>query len=346
MTRFLFGGRPTLIDVARAASVSTATVDRVLNKRGTVKARTIAHVIAAAESIGYLEPASRSQHPARPALIDFILPGGSNNFMDILADRIVEAGNARATEATVHIHRIEGFVAEVLAETLLNLRDQTDGVAIIAIDHPLVREAIRNLASRNIPVLTLVSDISNVPRIGYVGVDNRAAGRLAGHIMGRFVGPGPGKVAVFAGSLSYRGHEEREMGFRHSLAEDFPDLKIVQEIEIRDDIERAYQETRKLLENVSDLRGIYDIGAVNRGIARAIEDAGRNRNMVFIGHELTEHTRRFLLSGTMDAALDQNPRAEAREAIDQLIRAIRGETRSNGSPIRIEALFRENIPDD
>jgi LacI family transcriptional regulator len=136
------------------------------------------------------------------------------------------------------------------------------------------------------------------------------------------------------------------MGFRHSLAEDFPDLKIVQEIEIRDDIERAYQETRKLLENVSDLRGIYDIGAVNRGIARAIEDAGRNRNMVFIGHELTEHTRRFLLSGTMDAALDQNPRAEAREAIDQLIRAIRGETRSNGSPIRIEALFRENIPDD
>ena len=37
---------------------------------------------------------------------------------------------------------------------------------------------------------------------------------------------------------------------------------------------------------------------------------------------------------------------EAREAIDQLIRAIRGETRSNGSPIRIEALFRENIPDD
>ena len=48
----------------------------------------------------------------------------------------------------------------------------------------------------------------------------------------------------------------------------------------------------------------------------------------------------------MDAALDQNPRAEAREAIDQLIRAIRGETRSNGSPIRIEALFRENIPDD
>jgi LacI family transcriptional regulator len=68
--------------------------------------------------------------------------------------------------------------------------------------------------------------------------------------------------------------------------------------------------------------------------------------MVFIGHELTEHTRRFLLSGTMDAALDQNPRAEAREAIDQLIRAIRGETRSNGSPIRIEALFRENIPDD
>lgn len=346
MMHFVPGGRPTLVDVARAALVSTATVDRVLNNRGNVKARTVAKVIAAAESLGYLEPSIRPQNATRPSVIDFILPGGPNSFMDILADRIVEAGAARSTETTVRIHRIEGLVAEVLAEALTDLRGQTDGVAIIAIDHPLVREAIRDLASHDIPVLTLVSDISNVPRIGYVGVDNRAAGRLAGHLMGRFIGPGSGKVAVFAGSLSYRGHEEREMGFRHSLAEDFPDLKIVQEIEIRDDIERAYQETRKLLATIDDLRGIYDIGAVNKGIARGIDEAGRGKHVVFIGHELTEPTRRFLLSGTMDAVLDQNPRAEALKAVDQLIRATRGESGLNGTPIRIEAIFRENIPDN
>ena len=66
---------------------------------------------------------------------------------------------------------------------------------------------------------------------------------------------------------------------------------------------------------------------------------------MFIGHELTEHTRRFLLSGTMDAAIDQNPRVEAREAIDRLLHAARGEHVPDPMPIRIHAIFRENMPE-
>ena len=67
--------------------------------------------------------------------------------------------------------------------------------------------------------------------------------------------------------------------------------------------------------------------------------------MVFIGHELTEHTRRFLLASTMDAVIDQNPRVEAREAIDRLLRAARGEAEPEPVAIRIHAIFRENLPE-
>ena len=67
--------------------------------------------------------------------------------------------------------------------------------------------------------------------------------------------------------------------------------------------------------------------------------------VVFIGHELTEHTRRFLLAGTMDAVIDQNPRVEAREAVDRLLRAARGEPGPEPIPIRIHAIFRENMPE-
>ena len=93
-------------------------------------------------------------------------------------------------------------------------------------------------------MLTLVSDIANAPRLAYVGIDNRNAGRLAGHLLGRFVPGSTGEVALFAGSLSYRGHEEREMGFRHILAEDFPHLGVVELREVRDDLERSYPEAR------------------------------------------------------------------------------------------------------
>ena len=96
-------------------------------------------------------------------------------------------------------------------------------MGVIALDHPIVREAIRSLAEEGVKVVTLATDILHVPRVAYVGIDNRAAGRLAGYLLSRFIGAqAEAKVALFAGSLSYRGHQEREMGFRHILAEEIP----------------------------------------------------------------------------------------------------------------------------
>ena len=88
---------------------------------------------------------------------------------------------------------------------------------MIALDHPTVREAIRALSANDIKVVTLATDVLHVPRVAYVGIDNRQAGRLAGFLLGRLLGTSaPKKVAMFAGSLSYRGHQEREMAISRS----------------------------------------------------------------------------------------------------------------------------------
>jgi LacI family transcriptional regulator len=338
--------RATIVEIARAAGVSTATVDRTLNNRAGVREHTRDRVIRAAQRLGYL-PERRTPIPSRGmgiAKLDFLLPGGTNTFLKMLADHLAAMGEARRHETAVRVHLIEGFNPEALAARLFELRAESNGIGVIAIDHPVVREAIRVVAAGGIPVVTMVSDISNVPRIGYVGIDNRAAGRLAGHLLGRFVRPGERQVALFAGSLSYRGHEEREMGFRHILAEEYAQLQVVELREVKDDTERAYREARALLATYAGLAGIYNIGAGNRGIARALEEAGRAAEIVFICHEVTEHTRRFLLSGTVDAVIDQNPRVEARDAIDWLIQAAAGRPQPNLPPIRIQAVFKENIP--
>ena len=135
------------------------------------------------------------------------------------------------------------------------------------------------------------------------------------------------------------------MGFRHILRESYPNLSVVELREVHDDDEAAYREARTLLQQYPDLAGIYNIGAGNRGIARALEDSGRDQKIVFIGHELTDHTRKFLLDGVMDAVIDQSLYVEAREAIDQLARTLRGETVKSYLPIRVQAIFKENIPE-
>jgi LacI family transcriptional regulator len=228
---------------------------------------------------------------------------------------------------------------------LLNLQGKTEGIGVVALDHPTVREAIRSLSAAGVKIVTIVSDIQQVPRIGYVGIDNRAAGRLAGYLMNRFVGASrSGRIALFAGSLSYRGHEEREMGFRHILNEEAAHLRIVETREMLDDREKAYAEASALLDRHPDLAGIYNVGAGNTGIARALKERGREHSVIFLGHEVTEGTKELLLDGTLDAVIDQNPRVEAREALNILSHGVRGQA-YDPHPPRLQVIFKENIPE-
>ena len=339
--------RFTLADVAREAGVSPATADRVLNNRSGVRPRTREIVLETAQRLGYIADAGGRFAGVRETEVvrlDFILPEGTNTFIKMLHRQIETQAQARP-DLDVRITTIEGFSPDRLAKSLSELPRAARGVGVIALDHPTVREALRSLAADDVKVVTIASDILHVPRVAYIGIDNRAAGRLAGHVMSRFMGARrAGKVALFAGSLSYRGHEEREMGFRHMLAEEHSHLEIVELREMLDDRERAYSEAAALLDRHPDLAGIYNIGAGNPGIARALKERGRERSVVFVGHEVTEGTKSLLLDGTMDAVIDQNPRVEAREALNVLSRAVRGQA-GDYHPPRLQIVFKENIPE-
>jgi LacI family transcriptional regulator len=338
-----------LIDVAREAGVSPATVDRVLNNRPGVKARTRDIVLETAQRLGYI--AGNGDAPLSPTLqssstirLDFVLPAGTNIFMQKL-HREIEAQAKFRPLLDVNIAAIEDINPDRLARQLTDLPAETRGVGVIALDHPAVREAIRSLSAREVKVVTIASDILHVPRVAYIGIDNRAAGRLAGYLLKRFRGSDePGKVGFFAGSLSYRGHEEREMGFRHILAEESPYLQIVESREMLDDRDKAYAEASALLDRHPDLAAIYNVGAGNTGIARALKEHRREHSVIFLGHEATEDTKALLLDGTLDAVIDQNPRVEAREALNILTQAILGQP-FDYHPPRLQVIFRENIPE-
>lgn len=338
--------RSTLVDVAREAGVSPATVDRVLNNRAGVRGRTREIVIDAAQRLGYiLESTTIAPSVVGAKLrLDFVLPMGTNAFIKMLHAQIEKQGAARP-DLNVRVSTIEGFNPDLLAQALYGLAGKSSGVGVIALDHPTVREAIRALSTDGVKVLTLASDISHVPRVAYVGIDNRAAGRVAGYILGRFLGnSNRRKVALFAGSLSYRGHEEREMGFRHILAEEFSNLEVVELREVKDDFEMAFIEASNLLDRHADIAGIYNIGAGTEGIARALRDRNNAKEVVFIGHELTAANKALLLDGTLDAVIDQNPRVEAREALNILTHSVRGAPYEYHAP-RLQIICKENLPE-
>lgn len=338
--------RTRIVDIAREAGVSTATVDRVLNRRPGVRETTVQRVLKIAGNLDYLPEASlfESLRP-KPLRLSFLLPSGTNRYLRMLGD-MVASSEEHLTPFNVRCKNyfIEGFNPEVLAERLLYHGRRSDGVAFMAFEHPRVREAVAILAEEGIPVVTLVSDLTHSRRVAYVGLDNRAAGRTAGLIVGRFAG-GRGAVALIAGSRSYRGHEEREVGFLSLIGEMFPAMRVVGLREGQDDAEKNRRETRQLLEQFPDLVGIYNIGGGADGVALALKDAGRDQKVVLVGHGLTPDTRSLLIDGAMDAVLTQPPLSVVMNSV-----RIFCNLREKRDPLagvealRISVVFRENLP--
>lgn len=336
---------PLMSDIAREAGVSLATVDRVLNRRKGVKARTVERVLQAAVMLGYMSDAEqqRISHP-RPPNIAFLIPMGSNPYFRLLGEKLKEIAQTKSRDqAQVRCFYIESFKPAALAAALRHHAKWADGIAFMAIDHPLVREAVGELSADGRRLVTIVSDLQHPAREAYFGLDNQTAGRTAAYLLGRFCRAGSGSVALVAGSRNYRAHAEREMGFLGLLEEEHPDLKIVGSREGHDDRDENYRLTMSLLEQYPDLVGIYNVGGSSDGIARALKEKGRDADVVFIGHGLTDDTRRLLIDGSMDVVINSDPDAILADVIAFLSepQAARG----NGSSFaRMETIFRENIP--
>lgn len=339
--------RPILKDIAVRAGVSPATVDRVINKRPGVRAVTARRVLQAAGELDYLSDESlREYMRPEPMRIIFLLPSGTNPYLHLLGETI-KTINALPAHDNLRIQSVftNSFDPVSLAQALRDYGDKADGIAFMAIDHPRVREAASALQSRGKHVVTIISDIASPCRSTYVGLDNRAIGRTAAHLLGRLAERQSGAVALIAGSRTYRAHEEREMGFLGLMDQSFPELDVVGVREGHDNREENYRHTLKLLGDYPDLVGIYNVGGSSDGIARALREQHRDQDTVFIGHGITPDTRTLLVDDTMDVVITQNPQVLIRNALQIFMNLRSGNSAESGVlPLTMEVIVRENLP--
>jgi LacI family transcriptional regulator len=340
--------RPTVHDIAAAAGVSLATVDRVLNQRPGVRHVTREKVEAAIREIGYVrDVAAANLAKGRTYPFVFIVPASDNSFMHSLNAEL-QAAVARSPVERTHIRTVEvpAFDPAALVAVLDQLgEERPSGIALVATDAPEVREAVDRLVQAGIPVVTVVSDLTGSLRHHYAGVDNIAAGRTAARLLGRFLGGAKGDVAVLAGSMLVRDHRERLEGFASLIAEEFPALSILPVIEGRDDPDMAHMLVADALSKRGGIIGIYSLGAGNRGLIRALKEKAVDRSLTVVAHELTANTRAALLDGTIDAILNQDAGHEVRSAIRVLKAKADGLSVIDAQErIRLDIFLKDNLP--
>lgn len=340
--------KPTVNDIAREAGVSLATVDRVLNERPGVRSATIKKVQAAIEKLGYVrDTAAANLARQRTYRFVFVLPDWQGQFLTSIEQSISEIIlNAPQNRTEVKTLRVPNHDHTQLATTLNEFDPkQVDGVAIMAKETPLVRDAISGLRKRGIPVVSLVSDQPNSDRDHFVGIDNVAAGRTAGTLLGRFAGGRTGKVVVVITNKQSRDMIERRHGFDQVMREQFPSLEPLPSVEGQESPQHTEQVTLRALQQNPDVVGIYSVGASVLGIARAVSAAELRKRPVLVDHELTENSTALLRNGVIDAVITQNTGHLVRSAL-RVLRAKCDKTPviKSQENIRIEIVIRENLP--
>lgn len=314
--------RPTMTDLARAAGVSVATVDRVINRRLPVSDETARRVVAAAEAIGFhatgLLRRRLNEVPARR--FGFLLQKRNDPFYARFGNELAKA-TAAAPEIVGRslIEFSEELVPRRIVAGLMALEKHCDALAVVAVDHPAVAEAIEAVAARGTPVFTLLSDVPTPSRRCYLAVDSRKAGRTAAWFVSRLV-PTAGKVGILVGSHRYMSQELTEISFRSYMREHAPHLHLLEPNFILDDPRIAYEAVVELLHAHGDLVALYDCGGGREGLVSALRDENAAARLVTVCNELTPETRAALIDGTIDLVLD-TPTSELAGRLVQLMAA-------------------------
>jgi LacI family transcriptional regulator len=340
-------GKPTVHDIAKEAGVSLATVDRVLNARPGVREQTVSRVQQAVESLGYVRDinAANLARQRRYRFV-FLLPEGNSQFLNSLEDAVDEAAPGLIDgRCELEVIRSTFRDPPALAEVERHiLRTDTDGVAIMGHETPLIRDMIARLKARGLTVVALVTDQPHAERDHFVGIDNLAAGRTAGVLMGRFLGEKAGKIAVIVNSTQSRDMVDRRAGFDEVVHERFPHLVTLPSLEGRDDRERVAAVLEACIDRQGPIVGIYCVGAGTRGVTQVIHARGLAGKIVVVAHELTPHTRAALQDGTLDVVITQNVGHLVRSAARVLrAKCDRVEIIESQEKIRIEIAIRENL---
>jgi LacI family transcriptional regulator len=300
--------RPTIPDLAKAAGVSVATVNRILAGSASVRGTTMQRVQSAADRIGFYGVGAiddRIRKSAPHYRFGFLLQQSHRELYQLFSRKIVAACRGRRDEVVEPlVEFVDLLTPDHIADRLQALSIGCNAVAVIAADHPIIGQTIRSLREAGKPVACYITDQSAPDRAAYVGTDNWKLGRTAAFLIAQMT-QGGGRIAVFIGNHRYQCQDVADASFRSYMREYAPGLVIEESRPTHEEPREAYRLVKELLETTGDLVGILIVGGGISGVLQAIREAPeeRRKGIKIICRDIGPETRKGLSEGLITAAL-------------------------------------------
>ncbi len=298
--------------IAAQAAVSNATVDRVINNRSGVGAYTAQRVLNAIDELE--EQAKTVKLSVKKIYIDIIM-----NTPDCYSNRVKKSvlqilPTIKPNNISPRFHFFEDEDPDTLAHNIQRIaQNGTHGLIIKTTDDHRIRVPIDNAYADNIPTVTFCADIRHSKRTKHVGVDHYSAGQSAAYLLGNWLKNVEETILISISNSNFLNEAKREMGFRQTIREHYPQLKINTLTGGLGLYNKTFEQVDQYLSDQGKATAIYSIGGENLAILDAFKKHNQKINL-FIAHDLHDSNKALLKENKIQAILDHDIKRDLRQA--------------------------------
>lgn len=344
--------RITIKDIAEKAGVSVGTVDRVLHNRPNVSSKALARVQKALEEMNYVPNmyASALAHNKSYTFYCLMPKHESEAYWEE-----VEQGQLKACEArrdfNVHIKILyykRNDVTTFTEQYQKILGAEPEGVIVVPARLEITRTFTDILHERNIPFIMLDSYMPDLKPLAFYGQDSFASGYFAAKML-MLIASKEKEIMLMKQTLdgkqvASKQQDNREVGFRHYMADHFPEITIT---EVDLPYESTKKEYYKILENFfAQHTNVHHCITMNSK-AHLVGDfllKTNRRNVQIMGYDMVEKNANCLRLGSISFLIAQHGYMQGYYSVDALVRAII--LKKDVNPVNympIEILTKENV---
>ena len=314
----------TIKEIAQLANVSIGTVDRVIHNRGRVSTDTKKKIQQIIKELNY-----------KPNIIARQLKLSKNYTFGVLMPELHQdskywerpALGIYKAKKELEGHKIEikffhfnRYSEESFFEKSNQiLKENLDGLLITPI---LIRPAkeLTYKIPKEIPYVFFDSDIPDSNRLTFIGQDPYRGGRLAAKLMRMMTG-NEGNIVIIRILPEDYHIDQRMEGFKKYYI-DNNEINSVQIYEWQEqkDLNSFNIVSQKILEEQSDLQGIFVTNALTYLIASFFESYCSKKNVRIIGYDLIKQNIDYLRSEVIDFLISQSPITQGYQGIYSLYR--------------------------
>lgn len=218
------------------------------------------------------------------------------------------------TDRERQIQIVNDFIAQKVA-----------GIVLAPNDSQALVPVVEKMYDLNIPCVIIDSGLATDKYVSFAATDNYKGGAIAAGRLGEILGA-KGKIIVVKFLPNSASTDARVKGFMETIANDFPDIEIVDDQYGGGTVESALAATEDMLTKNIVLDGLFACNAsTSTAAAQALKSQKRAGKVKMVGFDAEPTLIDNLKDGTIDALVVQDPVKMGYIGVKTIVARLNGE---------------------